>query len=210
MVEDHSLVRAGIRALLEKLGWVQVMAEAGNGREALDLIKTHRPDVLLVDISMSDLNGLELTDRVRKSWPNIRVIIISMHRNEEYVLHALQAGATGYVLKDAGTNELEIALKAVSKGETYLSPPISKYVVSNYLRRMGAGTYLWEQLTRRQREILQLIAEGYTTKEIAQKLNVDVKTVDTLRTQLMKRLDIHNIAGLVRYAIRKGVVTADK
>ena len=210
LVEDHTLVRAGIRALLEKLGWVQVVGEAGDGREAISLVKTQRPDVVLLDITMSDLNGLEVTDRLRNSLPNVRVVIISMHRSEEYVLQALRAGAMGYVLKDASMSELEIALKAVMNGETYLSPPVSKYVVSDYVRRVGGGTYLFDELTRRQREVLQLIAEGSTTKEIAQKLNIDVKTADTLRTQLMKRLDIHNIAGLVRYAIRMGVVTADK
>lgn len=209
LVDDHVLMRGGIRALLEKLDWVRIVAEASDGREALTLMKTHQPDVVLADITMPGMNGLELADRARKSCPKARLVILSMHRNEEYVLHALRAGASGYLLKDVTINELEIALKAVSRGETYLCPAMSKVVVSDYVRRLEEQPALLERLTPRQREVLQLIAEGMTTKEIAEELNVATKTVDTLRTQLMQQLDIHNIAGLVRYAVRTGVVMAD-
>jgi DNA-binding NarL/FixJ family response regulator len=144
------------------------------------------------------------------------VIILSMHANEEYVLQALKAGASGYLLKDAFTNELEMAIQAVSRGETYLSPPVSKHVIAGYMRRIGGQDLeedkpltMLDRLTPRQREILQLIAEGYTTQEIAQKLSISVKTAETHRTQLMDRLDIHDIAGLVRYAIRVGLVSLD-
>jgi DNA-binding NarL/FixJ family response regulator len=212
LAEDHTLIRAGIRALLEHLAGVQVVAEAGDGREALRLIEMHKPDVALVDIAMPGLNGLEVTARAAKDFPNVRVIILSMHANEEYVLQALRVGAGGYLLKDAGTSELELALRAVVHGETYLSPAVSKHVVADYVRRVGAEEQprLLDQLTARQREVLQLIAEGRTTQEIANLLNVSVKTIETHRTQLMQRLDIHDIAGLVRYAIRMGIISGDQ
>jgi DNA-binding NarL/FixJ family response regulator len=213
-VDDHGLVRAGIRALLESLDGIQVLEEADDGREALRLIELHRPDIVLMDIAMSGLNGLEATKRIKRDFPNTRVIILSMHANEEYVLQSLRAGAAGYLLKDAGTVELEIAIKAVAGGETYLSPPVSKHVISDYVRRMSAGEQetksTLDRLTLRQREILQLIAEGQTTQEIARLLNIGVKTVETHRMQLMERLDIHDVAGLVRYAIRVGLISADE
>ncbi len=211
LVEDHALVRAGIRALLEGLEGVEVVGEAGDGREGLRLIETHRPDVVLMDIAMKGLNGLEATVRVRKDFPDVRVMILSMYTNEEYVLKALQAGAAGYLLKDAGTNELEIAIQAAARGETYLSSAVSKYVVAGYVRRVGGDAELdpLERLTPRQREVLQLVAEGQTTKEIARTLHISKKTVHTHRKQLMEQLDIHDVAGLVRYAIRMGLVAPD-
>ena len=213
-MDDHVLVRAGIRALLESLDGIQVLEEADDGREALRLIELHRPDIVLMDIAMSGLNGLEATKRINRDFPNTQVIILSMHANEEYVLQSLRAGAAGYLLKDAGTVELEIAIKAVAGGETYLSPPVSKHVISDYVRRMSAGEQesqsTLDRLTLRQREILQLIAEGQTTQEIARLLNIGVKTVETHRMQLMERLDIHDVAGLVRYAIRVGLISADE
>lgn len=207
LAEDHTLVRAGIRALLEGLPGVQVVAEAGDGREALQLVAAHRPDLVLMDIAMAGLNGLEATGRIVKEFPQVRVIILSMHANEEYVLQALRAGAVGYLLKDAGTAELELAVRAAARGEVYLSPAVSRHVVADYVRRAGSERTLLDQLTPRQREILQLIAEGRTTKEIANILQVSVKTVETHRGQLMDRLDIHDVAGLVRFAIRVGLVS---
>jgi DNA-binding NarL/FixJ family response regulator len=217
LADDHGLVRAGIRALLEGMPGVRVVAEASNGREALRLVEIHRPDLALMDIAMSELNGLEATTRISREHPQTKVIILSMHANEEYVLQSLKAGASGYLLKDAYTNELEMAINAVSRGETYLSPPVSKHVIAGYMRRVGdsksledlAPLGMLERLTPRQREILQLIAEGHTTQEIAAKLNISVKTAETHRTQLMDRLDIHDIAGLVRYAIRVGIISLD-
>lgn len=207
LAEDHTLVRAGIRALLQNLEEVEVVAEAGDGREALRLVEMYEPDVVLMDIAMAGLNGLEATARISKTFPHVRVIILSMHANEEYVLQALRAGAVGYLLKDAGTAELELAIRAVARNETYLSPLVSKHVVADYVRRVGGEPSSLERLTRRQREILQLIAEGHSTQEIAQMLSISVKTVETHRSQLMERLDIHDVAGLVRYAIRMGLVT---
>jgi len=209
IADDHTLVRAGIRALVENIAGMEVVAEAADGREALALIKIHRPDVVLMDISMAELNGLEATARAVKDYPGIRVLILSAHANEEYVRQALRAGAAGYLLKDGRPPELELAIKAVVRGDVYLSAAMSKHVVSDYLRRADVHQSAPDGLTPRQREILQLIAEGHTTKEIARILHVSVKTVETHRTQLMNRLDIHDVAGLVRYALRKGLVAAD-
>jgi DNA-binding NarL/FixJ family response regulator len=208
LVDDHALVRAGFRALLAALPNVEVVAEAADGREALRLAKLHRPDIVVMDIAMSEMNGLEATERIVKEMPRVRVLVLSMHANEEYVVQALRKGAAGYILKEADTAELDIAIRAVMRGETYLSPGVSRQVVDDYVRRLGPGVTSLEQLTPRQREILQLIAEGHSTKEIAQKLDVSIKTIETHRTQLMDRLDIHDVAGLVRFAIRTGVVSA--
>jgi len=207
LAEDHALVRAGFRALLQSLEGIEVAAEAENGTEALELIERHIPDVVLMDIAMPGLNGLEATARATKSTPEVKVIILSMHANEEYVLQSLRAGARGYLLKDAGLSELQLALDSVASGQTFLSPAISKHVIDAYVERTSNKLEPFSILTSRQREILQLIAEGTTTKEIAQKLGVSVKTIETHRTQLMARLDIHDLAGLVRYAIRLGLIT---
>ena len=209
LADDHALVRAGLSALLKGIAGVEVVAEAGDGREALALIAKHRPHVVLMDIAMPGLNGLEAAARAKKDFPGVRIMVLSMHVNEEYVLQALRAGAAGYLLKGASLQELEMAISAVARGETYLSPAMSKHVVEDYVRLVGGEASASERLTPRQREILQLIAEGSTTKEIAAKLTLSVKTVETHRTQLMERLDIHDIAGLVRYAVRIGLVTPE-
>jgi DNA-binding NarL/FixJ family response regulator len=207
MADDHTLFRAGIRALLDDLEGVEVVAETGNGQEALRLISLHRPDVALLDVTMAGLNGLDLTARLTAEYPEVHVIILSMHATKEYVLQALRAGAAAYVLKDADTVELGLALKAVMRGETYLSPAVSKQVVAGYVQQ--ASTNPLDQISQRQRETLQLIAQGHTTQEIARRMNISVKTAEKHRAQLMERLDIHDIAGLVRYAIRAGLVTSD-
>lgn len=214
LADDHSLVRAGIRSLLQSISGFQVIAEAGDGHEALDKVRLLKPDIALFDIGMPGLNGLEAAARVIKEVPKVRVVILSMHKSEEYVLQALRVGASAYLLKDADTAELEIAIKAVARGETYLSPAVSKHVMDDYVRRVGGdmdkldnASGPFETLTPRQREILQLIAEGNTTQEIANKLTISVKTVETHRSQLMERLDIHDVAGLVRYAIRRGIIS---
>ena len=210
LADDHTLFRAGLRALLEQLPDGQVVAEARDGREAVHMVETHHPDLVLMDIAMPGLNGLEATRRLVKEFPAIRVLILSMHKSEEYVWQALRAGAAGYLLKDADLAELALAITAVTRGETYLSPPISKHLIREYVQRVGAEETTLERLTPRQREILQLIAEGHTTKAIAQRLCLSVKTVETHRVQMMERLDIHDVAGLVRYAIRMGLVLPDK
>jgi DNA-binding NarL/FixJ family response regulator len=209
LVDDHALVRAGIRSLLEKSPDVEVVGEARTGREALELVKAALPNLVLMDIAMPDLGGLETLARLVKNFPGVKVVILSGHANEEYVIRALRSGASGYMLKDAATVELELVIKSVAQGQTYLSPSISRTVIESYLARVGDETGPLEQLTARQREILQLIAEGKNTKEIAHLLEVSVKTVEAHRLQLMARLDIHDVAGLVRYAIRSGLVSSD-
>jgi DNA-binding NarL/FixJ family response regulator len=210
LADDHTLVRAGLRSLVEQLKDVTVVAEANNGHEVLSLTATHHPDVVLMDITMPGMNGFEAALRLKKDHPQVKIIILSMHASEEYVLQALRAGVSGYLVKDSAPLELGLALQSVARGETYLSPPISRQVVDNYMLRVGQGDQPLAHLTARQREILQLIAEGGSTKEIARKLNVSVKTVETHRAQLMERLDIHDVAGLVRFAVRHGLVGTEK
>ena len=210
LADDHALIRAGIRALLEKIEGIEVVAEASDGREALELAKQHAPDVFLTDIAMPGLNGLEAVARVKKKFDGqLHMVILSMHTNEEYVREAFLAGASGYIVKGADPSELELAVKSVMRGEIYLSPAISKSIVAHFLKPNSDESYSSNILTSRQREILQLIAEGQTTKDIAQLLDLSIKTIETHRTELMKRLDIHDVAGLVRYAIRQGLISTE-
>jgi len=203
-------VRAGIRTLLEKLPGVVVVGEAADGREALTLVKQHLPDVVLMDISMAGLNGLEAAARMTKEFPDVRVIILSMHNNEEYYLRALKAGVTGYILKKAATAELSTALQRVARGEIYLSQEISKRLVKKFLLQgIAERKSPLEQLTGRQREILQLIAEGQNTKGIADILKVSPKTVEYHRMNLMNDLNVHDIPGLVRFAMRVGLISQE-
>jgi DNA-binding NarL/FixJ family response regulator len=206
IADDHTLVRAGLTSLIARLPEMEVVAEAADGRQALRMVRDLQPDIVLMDIAMPGLNGLESAERIHGIHPKIKIIILSMHASEEYVAQALKAGASGYLLKDAATAELEMALKSVSMGQFYLSPAISRQVVDNFLRGGPTGLDL---LTPRQREILQLIAEGKGTRDIAETLHLSVKTVETHRAQLMDRLDIHDVAGLIRYALKKGLITAD-
>jgi len=210
LADDHALVRAGIRVLLEKVPGVEVVGEASNGREALSLVKAVMPNIVLLDISMAELGGLEALPRIVKDFPTVKVLILSGHVNEEYVLRALRRGAAGYMLKDAAAEELGLAIKAVAQGQTYLSPNVSRTVVESYLTRAGGDEGSIDELTARQREVLQLIAEGKNTKEIAYLLGISIKTVEAHRSQLMDRLGIHDVAGLVRYAIRTGLISAEK
>lgn len=209
IADDHALVRAGFRSLLEKLDGCEVVADVGDGREALRLLEQLQPDVVLMDVKMPGLNGLEATARITRDYPNVRVVILSMYTNEEYVIQALRAGAVGYLLKDAAIPELHLAVQAAVRGEMYLSPAISKRVLMDYVQLVGGGGGMLDALTGRQREVLQLIAEGHTIKEVAQILQISVKTAEAHRTQLMERLDIHDVTGLVRFAIRVGLVTPE-
>lgn len=209
LADDHTLVRAGLRKLLEAVPDLEVVGEASDGLALIALVAKLQPDLVLMDIAMPGLNGLDATARVMKEWPATRVLILSMHQNEEYVRQALRYGAAGYLLKDAAPMELDLALKSVLRGDTYLSPAVSKGVLSDYIERLRGDAETGELLTPRQREVLQLIAEGQSTKEIARRLELSVKTVDTHRSQLMQQLNIHEVAGLVRYAIRAGLVSTD-
>ncbi len=216
LVEDHTLVRAGLRTLVEGFEGFQVVAETGDGREAVRLARQWAPDIALIDISMPGLNGLDATALILRETPETRVVILSMHTAENYVLEALRAGAVGYVAKDAAVDELERALRAVLKGERWLSPAVSRHLLDEYLRlirnqppttEIHSGLGL---LTARQREILQLIAEGRSTREIAERLSVSTKTVETHRNQIMERLNIYDIAGLTRFAIRVGLIDVER
>ena len=209
LADDHALVRAGLRALIREMRGMEVVGEAEDGDEALRLIGELHPDVALVDISMPNLNGLEVATRASSNHPRTRVVMLSMHAFEEYVHRALVAGAAGYLLKNADKGELEQALRCVARGQSWLSPSISKSVVDALVRGDKPVGGPFEILSPRQREILQLIAEGRSTKEIAQHLDLSVKTVEAHRTELMERLGIHGVAGLVRYAIRTGLVQVE-
>jgi DNA-binding NarL/FixJ family response regulator len=209
LADDHALVRAGIRSLLGAMAEVAVVGEASSGEEAIDLAQREQPDVVLMDIAMKGITGLEAAALMRERAPAVRVVILSMHSGEEYVLQALRAGAAGYLLKDAATGELELALRSVMRGESWLSPAVSRQVVQGYVQRTGSGDATPEVLTARQREVLRLVAGGKSTKEIAFLLNLSVKTVETHRAQIMDRLGIRDVAGLVRYALRTGLVPPD-
>jgi DNA-binding NarL/FixJ family response regulator len=207
LADDHTLVRAGLIKLLESIPDITVVGEAGDGLALLKLAEQLQPQLVLMDIAMPGLNGIEATARLARTCPHIRVLILSMHQNEEYVRQALRHGAAAYLLKDAAPMELEQAIAAVLRGEIYLSPAVSSGVVSDYVQRLRSDEPAPSPLTPRQREVLQLIAEGQSTKDIARRLDLSVKTVDTHRSQLMKQLDIHEVTGLVRYAMRAGLVS---
>jgi DNA-binding NarL/FixJ family response regulator len=210
LADDHALVRSGLVALLKDLPGVVVVGEAGDGAEALRLAGTLHPDVVLMDVTMPGLNGIDATARLARDHPTTRVLILSMHADEEYVAQALRAGAAGYLLKNAERTELELAIHAVARGETYLTPIAARPVVADYLGRGAPRGGTLALLTPRQREVLQLIAEGYTTKAMAHRLGLSAKTVEAHRTKLMQRLGIHDVPGLVRYAVRAGLVSPDR
>jgi DNA-binding NarL/FixJ family response regulator len=210
LADNHPIVRAGIRAELEKIAEVQVVAEANDGREAIDLTSSQQPDLVFMDITMPGLNGLEATERITKQFPSVKVIILSRHEDEEYYWGALRAGAAGYLLKKAAIAELQAALRRVMGGEIYLSREISTKMLKKFPSQQAAQAKSpLEQLTARQREILQLIAEGQTTKSIALILKVSPKTVEYHRSKLMERLNIFDIPGLVRLALRTKLITQE-
>lgn len=208
LADDHTLMRGGLRAMIQGLEEFDVIGEASEGREAVRLTEELNPDLVVMDIGLPGLNGLEATRQIIKSKPDARVVILSMHLNEEFVKQALEAGASGYVLKDAPIEELVQALRSVASGQTHLSPPISRIVIDDYIRRTRQDPVKtrFDSLTGRERETLQLIAEGRTNKEIAHLLNLSVNTVETHRAHIMEKLDIHDLAGLIRYAIQKGLI----
>lgn len=211
LADDHALVLAGIRALVEEIEGTRIVAEANNGRDAVALARQHKPDLVIMDISMRELNGIEATAQIKAEMPSSRVLILSMHTTEDFVRRAIRAGACGYLVKDSAPLDLKMAIAAVMRDEIYLSPRVSKHVVAGFLNgQPQQAESSMDALTARQREILQLIAEGKSTKEIAYQLNVSVKTVETHRAALMERLDIHDVAGLVLYAVRHGLISVDR
>lgn len=210
LVDDHTLVRAGIRSLIEGRVGVQIVAETDNGRDAAALVKRHAPDIVIMDISMRELNGIDATAQILAQAPRTRVLILSMHSAEEFVRRALRAGASGYLVKDSAPQELTLAIEALARGEIYLSSRVSRHLVTAFAADPGerAESSL-DTLTPRQREVLQLIAEGKSTKEIASVLDLSVKTVETHRAALMARLGIFDVAGLVVYAARNHLISLD-
>lgn len=211
LADDHKMMRAGLLRLIRDFDGFEVIGEASDGHETLQKVEALSPDVVLLDVLMPGLNGLDVLTRIRHSFPIVRVLILSMYSAEEYVLQAMRNGAHGYLVKSDSPTELELALRAVASGETFLSSAVSKHVISGYVNRnktseTNNNSNSLGTLTSRQREVLQLVVEGCTTKEIALKLELSAKTVETYRLQVMRHLQIHDIAGLVRYAVGKGLV----
>jgi DNA-binding NarL/FixJ family response regulator len=209
LVEDHVVVRQGIKALLADEPDIEVIGEADNGREALEYVAQLRPDVVLMDISMPGLNGIEATRQIKQAYPEVKVVVLSMHSNEEYVFQVLRAEASGYVLKQADSSEVLTAIRAALSGGSFLSPPISRTVIDDYVRRAEARGQAKELdlLSSREREVLQLLAEGLSNREIAAQLSISVKTVETHRSNMMNKLGVGNKTELIKYALRKGWAT---
>jgi DNA-binding NarL/FixJ family response regulator len=209
LADDHTVMRGGLRLLLEREPGFGVVGEASNGREAIQLAEEHSPDVVVMDVAMPTLNGIEAAARIVTARPRTAIVILSMHSDESYVLRALKAGARGYLLKDSAEADLIQAVRAVSDGKAFFSPAIGKLLVEDYVRqiRQRGVEDSYELLTPRERELLQLLAEGQTTKEIAAALNLSPHTVDTHRGNLMQKLNLHSIPELILYAVRKGVIS---
>jgi DNA-binding NarL/FixJ family response regulator len=209
VVDDHTIVRDGICALMALAGDIEVVGEAANGREALDKVKELKPDVVLIDIAMPIMGGLEATRRIRKESPGVKVVVLTQYDDREYVFPIIEAGACGFISKTAASSELASGIRSVYRGDSFLSPSVARLFVENY--QQGAGIKKshdpYEELTGREREILKLLAEGYTTRGIANMLAISPKTVEGHKTNLMAKLDIHNRIDLVKYALRKGIIT---
>lgn len=203
LADDHALVRQGFRLILSAQPDIEIVGEAGNGRETLELAEKLHPDVVVMDVAMPEMNGIEATRRLTALSPRTRVLALSMHKDSVYVREILRAGARGYLLKDAIDRDLVAAVRAVAAGEGYLSPAVSEAVLSDYRRHVNDPLDL---LTSREREVLQLIAEGKTNKEIASILNLSVYTVDAHRGRIMEKLNVHSVSELVRFAVRAGLV----
>jgi two-component system response regulator NreC len=208
LAEDHTILREGLRALLSSSAEFEIVGEAADGRVAIERVAALKPDLVLMDLSMPKMSGLDAIREIKRQLPETKVVALTVHKTEEYVSAALQAGADGYVLKDTTHSELLIALRNVLTGKRFLSPGISETVINGYLegKKAQAPQSPWDTLTNREREILKLIAEGYKNREIADYLCISVKTVETHRTSLMRKLDLHSVSALTAYAVEKGMV----
>ena len=211
VVDDHTIVRQGLKALLEAQPDFQVVGEADNGREAVKKAQELSPEVVIMDIAMPILNGLEATRQIKRVLPETKVIALTMYNDEEYVFQILKSGASGYLIKETAVNELITAIRSIRMGNPFFSPAISRKIMESYLREDAEKKPKGEsdKLTNREKEVLQLIAEGYTNNEIGNLMNISVKTVETHRAHIMSKLDIHDVAGLIKYAIKKGLVVID-
>lgn len=213
LADDHTLIRSGIATLLKTNRDFEIVGEAADGEEAVEKTKQLRPDVLVIDLSMPKLSGIEATRIIKKQYPDVNILVLTMHESEEYVYQIVKSGAGGYVLKSAGKEELSAAIRAVMRGERFFSPRVSEIMADGYLRRVESEGEQAKTddvpLTRREREILRLVVKGLTNQQIADQLNISPRTVDTHRTNIMQKLDIHEVANLVRYAIEHGIAPAE-
>ncbi len=210
IVEDHTILRAGLKALLSTNPDLEVVGEADNGRDAIRRVVELKPDLVIMDLSMPGMNGMDALKEIKDRMPEVRALVLTVHSEEEYVLASLQAGANGYVLKDATQNELLVAAERVLDGKTYLSPDITEKVVNSYLNTNGSSNEpvtRWDTVTQRERQILKLIAEGHTNKSMSEYLCISVKTVEKHRANLMKKLDLHSVSALTTYALEKGIIS---
>ncbi|MBI2318610.1 MAG: response regulator transcription factor [Betaproteobacteria bacterium] len=208
IVDDHTLLRAGLKALLEKDPGIEVVGEADNGRDAVRVVGQLAPNLVLMDLTMPGMNGIEAVTEIKRRYPEVRVLVMTLHKAEDYIRASLQAGADGYILKDATQEEFRVAIRSVMLGKTYLSMDVSGKVVSGYLGggKASASASVYDTLTHREREVLKLVAEGKSNKYIAEYLSLSVKTVEKHRSNLMSKLDVHNASGLTAYAIERGLV----
>jgi two-component system, NarL family, response regulator NreC len=208
LADDHTILRAGLKMMLNAQPDMEVVGEAQDGRQAMQEAQRLHPDIILMDITMPDMNGIEATKQIKKQLPDVKVLILTMHENDEYLYQALRAGASGYMLKEAADTDLISALHVVQNGHFYLSPAAQSVMVGDYLQRLRAGEEKdsYSSLTEREREILKLVAEGYTNNQIAERLVISPKTVDTHRTHIMDKLNLHSRAELVKYAMRRGLL----
>ena len=209
LADDHAILREGIRALLEDQPDMTVIGEAADGRKAIELARDLSPDIIVMDIGMPLLNGLEATRQIKHNFPQVAVLVLTMHDNEEYVSHILAAGASGYVLKRAASSELVTAIRAVAAGQSFLSPAVTKLLIEGYMGRQLAAPVMvdpFETLTAREREVLQLVAEGHTNSQIAKLLNISIKTVKAHRSNLMQKLGLHDRGALIKVAIQRGII----
>lgn len=210
LVDDHAIIREGLRSLLKKQPEMEVIADTGDGRKAIELVRELLPNIVIMDITMPGLNGIEATRQIIAEFPDVKVIALSIHSKRRYVADMLSAGATGYILKECLFDELVQAIKAVAAGGRYLSPRITDVVVSDYVKRLSTSAYSpFEALKTREREVLQLVAEGKSTKQIALELHVSTKTIEANRRQIMEKLNIHSVAELTKYAVREGLTTLE-
>jgi len=210
LADDHALIREGLRSLLEKQPDMEVVADADDGRRAIELVRELSPDVVVMDVTMPTLGGIEATRQITGEFPAVKVIALSIHSRRRFVADMLQAGAAGYILKECLFDELVQAIRAVSEGGRYLSPRITDVVVDDYVKRLSSGDESpLRSLTGREREVLQLVAEGKSTKQIAQELHVSTKTIEANRRQIMEKLDMHSVAELTKYAVREGLTSLE-
>ena len=210
LVDDHTLLRAGLRALLSQDPDIEIVGEAGNGRDAINAIRIHTPDLVLMDLNMPGMNGIEAIVDIKRRYPGTRVLVLTIHKTDEYIHETLRAGADGYMLKDATHDELRVAVRSLLNGKTYLSPDISAKVINGYMgtnaNKTSGLASTWDTLTHREREVLKLVAEGHPNKFIAEYFSLSIKTVEKHRSNLMKKLDLHNASMLTAYAMEKGLV----